>query len=94
MSKDIRKRHALTKFHISRTALEGWIRTVRKHGYTELHVFRRKDRPSQTMARPKKKKNLKQTGKASGGKPAPEGRECVTKKVKALQGTGSPSTFQ
>ena len=47
--------HALIKYRISRTALEGWVRTVRKHGYPELHIFRRKGRPSQTMARPKKK---------------------------------------
>ena len=46
--------HALIKYRISRTALEGWVRTVRKHGYPELHIFRRKGRPSQTMARPKK----------------------------------------
>jgi len=46
--------HALIKYSISRTALEGGVRTVRKHGYTELHVFRRKGRPSKTMARPKK----------------------------------------
>ena len=40
--------HALIKYRISRTALEGWVRTIRKHGYEELHIFRH-------MARSKKK---------------------------------------
>lgn len=57
---------------------------VRKHGYAELHVFKRKGRPSQTMARPKKKRTSDRIGKASGGKLALEGRECVAKKVKTL----------
>ncbi|WP_294627715.1 transposase [uncultured Bacteroides sp.] len=28
--------HALIKYRISRIALEGWVRTVRKHGYAEF----------------------------------------------------------
>ena len=38
----------MIKYRISRTALEGWVRTIRKHGYEELHIFRH-------MARSKKK---------------------------------------
>ena len=30
--------HALIKYRISRTALEGWVRTVRKHGYPAVNL--------------------------------------------------------
>lgn len=84
LEKELPLSHVLIKYRISRTTLEGWVRTIRKHEYAELHVFRCKSKPSQTVTRPKKKRTSDRIGKASGGKLAPENRECIAKKVKAL----------
>ena len=82
MSKDIRKRHALTKYYISRTALEGWIRTVRKHGYIRnwnyMYSGVKADLPK--IWQDLRKKEPQTNWKSFRGKPAPEGRECVAKK--------------
>ena len=76
--------HALIKYRISRTALEGWVRTVRKHGYPELHIFRRKGRPSQTMARPKKKEPQTELEKLQAENLRLRAENALLKKVKAL----------
>lgn len=83
MSKDIRKRHVLTKYHISRTALEGWIRTVRKHGYIRnwnyMYSGVKADLPKLWQDL-RKKEPQTELEKLQAERPMPEGRECVAKK--------------
>lgn len=45
----------VVEYRISRTALESWVRTVRKYGYESLTSKTRGRPPKDKMARPKKK---------------------------------------
>lgn len=50
--------HALIKYRISRTALEGWVRTVRKHGYAEF-IYLNVEADLPQLWQDLRKKNLK-----------------------------------
>ena len=55
LKKELTLAQTVVEYRISRTALESWVRTVRKYGYDALISKTRGRPPKDKMARPKKK---------------------------------------
>ena len=75
----------ITKYDVSRTALQSWIRTVRAFGYSKLHEASRRGRPPKDpMARPKKKEPQTELEKLQAENLRLRAENALLKKVKAL----------
>ena len=84
LDKGVPLSHVVIDRVVSRTALEGWVRLVRKQGYTALHRQRKCGRPVKYMGRPKKKEPQSELEKLQAENARLKAENALLKKVKAL----------
>ena len=84
LEKGVPLSHVLIDYQISRTALESWGRTVKKHGYAPLCRTKRLGRPPKDMSRPKKKEPQTELEKLQAENLRLRAENALLKKAKAL----------
>lgn len=84
LDKGIPLSHVVIDHSVSRTALESWVRLVRKQGYTALHQQLRRGRIPKDMGRPKKKEPQSELKILQAENARLKAENALLKKVKAL----------
>lgn len=72
------------EYRIGRTALQRWVRTVRKYGYEALESSKRRRRPLKDMGRPKKKEPQTELERLQAENLRLRAENALLKKAKAL----------
>lgn len=78
--------HVIVEYGVSRSAMESWVRMVRRESYASLHIQRRRGRPPKDMGRPKKKEPQTEVEKLQAEVLRLRAENALLKKVKALAG--------
>ena len=85
LEKDVTLAQIVVQYQVSRTAMESWVRQVRKHGYDTLYIEKPRGRPPKDpMARPKKKEPQTELEKLQAENLRLRAENALLKKVKAL----------
>ena len=84
LDKGVPLSHVIIDRVVSRTALESWVRLVRKQGYTALHRQPQCGRPVKDMGRAKKKEPQTELEKLQAENARLKAENALLKKVKAL----------
>lgn len=84
LEKGIPLAHIVIDHCVSRTALESWVRLVRKEGYTALHRQSIRGRLPQAMGRPKKRSPQTELEKLQEENARLKAENALLKKAKAL----------
>lgn len=85
LEKGVSLAQIVVQHRVSRTAIEGWVRQVRQHGYDVLHIEKPRGRPPKgSMARPKKKEPQTELEKLQAENLRLRAENALLKKVKAL----------
>ena len=77
-------REVVLQYGVSMTALESWVRAVRKEGYQVLHVQNKQGRPVKDMSRAKKQEPKTELEKLQSENARLRAENALLKKVKAL----------
>lgn len=84
LEKGIPLAHIIIKYRVSRTAMESWVRSVRKNGYPVLYNTKCCGRHLKDMGRPKKKEPQTELDKLQAENLRLRAENALLKKVKAL----------
>ena len=85
LGKDVTLAQIVVQYQVSRSAMESWVRQVRKHGYDALYIERPRGRPPKDpMARPKKQKPQTELERLQAENLRLRAENALLKKVKAL----------
>lgn len=72
------------RYGVSKSALERWVKAVRKEGYAALHKQKNRGRPSKAVGRPKRREPETELEKLQAENTRLKAENALLKKVKAL----------